>query len=167
MKIKQIIVAFLFAVVIVSCGEKPEETKADVNYIYDATYLDTFKMGNSELVLKVQQMHESIIKKDYKSAGSFLADNIEFYLEDGSTITGKENCMKFMEEAYSAVELEDYNVAVNLAVTGNNGDEWVLLWDNGSVKTSDGTSTAINWMESFKFENGKIIMMNQFSKPRN
>ena len=167
MKIKQIIVAFLFAAVIVSCGEKPEETKADVNYIYEATYLDTFKMGNSELVLKVQQMHESIIKKDYKSAGSFLADNIEFYLEDGSTITGKENCMKFMEEAYSAVELEDYNVAVNLAVTGNNGDEWVLLWDNGSVKTSDGTSTAFNWMESFQFENGKIITMNQFSKPRN
>jgi hypothetical protein len=141
MKIKQIIVAFLFAAVIVSCGEKPEETKADVNYIYEATYLDTFKMGNSELVLKVQQMHESIIKKDY--------------------------CMKFMVEGYSSVEIEDYNVAVNLAVTGDNGHEWVLLWDNGSVKTSDGTSTAFNWMESFQFENGKIITMNQFSKPRN
>ena len=60
-----------------------------------------------------------------------------------------------------------YNVAVNLAVTGDNGHEWVLLWDNGSVKTSDGTSTAFNWMESFQFENGKIITMNQFSKPRN
>ena len=56
---------------------------------------------------------------------------------------------------------------VNLAVTGDNGHEWVLLWDNGSVKTSDGTSTAFNWMESFQFENGKIITMNQFSKPRN
>ena len=73
--------------------------KPDVNYIYEATYLDTFKMGNSDLVLKVQQMHESIIKKDYESAGSYLADNVEFRLEDGSTIEGKENCMKFMVEA--------------------------------------------------------------------
>ena len=167
MKIKQIIVAFLFAAVIVSCGEKPEEIKADVNYIYEATYLDTFKMGNSELVLKVQQMHESIIKKDYESAGSFLADNVEFRLEDGSTIEGKENCMKFMVEGYSSVEIEDYNVAVNLAVTGNNGDEWVLLWDNGTVTSADGTSNSFNWMESFQFENGKIVMMNQYSKPRN
>ena len=75
--------------------------------------------------------------------------------------------MKFMVEAYSAVEIEDYNVAVNLAVTGNNGDEWVLLWDNGSVVTEDGASSSFNWMESFQFENGKIVMMNQFSKPRN
>jgi hypothetical protein len=56
---------------------------------------------------------------------------------------------------------------VNLAVTGDNGDEWVLLWDNGSVVTEDGASSSFNWMESFQFENGKIVMMNQFSKPRN
>ena len=98
---------------------------------------------------------------------AYLADNVEFRLEDGSTIEGKENCMKFMVESYSAVEIEDYNVAVNLAVTGDNGDEWVLLWDNGSVVTADGTSNSFNWMESFQFENGKIVMMNQFSKPRN
>ena len=167
MNLKQILVLFLFSTLFISCEKQPEEQKADINYIYEATYLDTFKMGNPDLVLKVQQMHESIIKKDYESAGSFLADNVEFRLEDGSTIEGKENCIKFMVEAYSAVEIEDYNVAVNLAVTGDNGDEWVLLWDNGSVVTEDGASSSFNWMESFQFENGKIIMMNQFSKPRN
>ena len=167
MNLKQILVLFLFFSVFISCEKKSEEVKPNVNYIYEATYLDTFKMGNSDLVLKVQQMHESIIKKDYESVGSFLADNVEFRLEDGSTIEGKENCMKFMVEGYSSVEIEDYNVAVNLAVTGNNGDEWVLLWDNGTVTSADGTSNSFNWMESFQFENGKIIMMNQFSKPRN
>ena len=149
MNLKQIVVLFLFSSVFISCEKKSEEVKPNVNYIYEATYLDTFKMGN------------------YESAGSFLADNVEFRLEDGSTIEGKENCMKFMVEAYSAVEIEDYNVAVNLAVTGDNGDEWVLLWDNGSVVTEDGASSSFNWMESFQFENGKIVMMNQFSKPRN
>jgi len=167
MNLKQILVLFLFSTLFISCEKQPEEKKADISYIYEATYLDTFKMGNPDLVLKVQQMHESIIKKDYESVGSFLADNVEFNIEDGSTITGKENCMKFMVEGYSSVEIEDYNVAVNLAVTGNNGDEWVLLWDNGTVTSADGTSNSFNWMESFQFENGKIVMMNQFSKPRN
>jgi hypothetical protein len=33
--------------------------------------------------------------------------------------------------------------------------------------SKDGASTGFNWMESFEFENGKIVFMNQFSKPRN
>ena len=103
MNLKQILVLFLFSSVFISCEKKSEEVKPNVNYIYEATYLDTFKMGNSDLVLKVQQMHESIIKKDYESVGSFLADNAEFRLEAGSTIEGKENCMKFMVEGYSSV----------------------------------------------------------------
>ena len=65
MNLKQILALFLFSFVFISCEKKSEEKKADTNYIYEATYLDTFKMCNSDLVLKVQQMHESIIKKDY------------------------------------------------------------------------------------------------------
>ena len=37
---------------------------------------------------------------------------------------------KHISDTYSGVNIKDYNVAVNLAVTGDNGDEWVLLWDN-------------------------------------
>jgi len=35
-----------------------------------------------------------------------------------------------VSSGYSSIEIEDYQVAVNLAVTEENGDEWVLLWDN-------------------------------------
>jgi len=70
MNLKQTLVLFLFSSVFISCEKKSEEVKPNVNYIYEATYLDNFKMGDSDLVLKVQQMHESIIKKDYESAGS-------------------------------------------------------------------------------------------------
>ena len=146
---------------------KPQEATKNVKYIYDATYLDDFKMGNPELVIKVQEMHQFIINKDYEKAGSYLSDNVVFALEDGSRLEGKEACMKFMIDGYSSIEIEDYQVGVNLAVTGNNGDEWVLLWDTANVVTKDGVSTGFNWMESFEFENGKIIFMNQFSKPRN
>ena len=162
----------LFTVILYfSCSQpqknKPQDATKEVQYIYDATYLDEFKIGNPELVLKVQEMHQSIINKDYENAGSYLSDSVVFALEDGSRLNGKEACMKFMIEGYSSIEIEDYKVGVNLAVTGNNGDEWVLLWDTANVVSKDGTSTGFNWMESFEFENGKIVFMNQFSKPRN
>ena len=65
------------------------------------------------------------------------------------------------------IDIKDYNVAVNFAVTGANGDEWVLLWDNGKTVTSDGKETSLNWMESFRFDGDKIAFINQFSKSRN
>lgn len=75
--------------------------------------------------------------------------------------------MKFILESYSSIEIEDYQVAVNLAVTEENGDEWVLLWDNVTIFTSDGKESAYNWMETFRFEGDKVAYMNQFSKPIN
>ena len=71
-----------------------------------------------------------------------------------------------MIDGYSSIEIENYQVAVNLAVTGMNGDQWVLLWDNANVVSNDGSTSSFNWMETFQFENDKIIFMNQFSKPR-
>ncbi len=165
MRIYTLLSIFLFF----SCNQsqkKAIEKEQSIDFIYEATYLDDFKMGNPELVLKVQEMHKYIIKKDYETASSYLADNVVFALEDGTRLEGKERCMQFMIEGYSSIEIENYQVAVNLAVTGINGDEWVLLWDNANVVSKDGSSSSFNWMETFQFENDKIIFMNQFSKPR-
>lgn len=165
MRIYTLLSIFLF----ISCNQsqkKAIEKEQSIDFIYEATYLDDFKMGNPELVLKVQEMHKYIIKKDYETASSYLADNVVFALEDGTRLEGKERCMQFMIEGYSSIEIENYQVAVNLAVTGINGDEWVLLWDNANVVSKDGSSSSFNWMETFQFENDKIIFMNQFSKPR-
>ena len=166
---KKIICLFATITFFLSCDQTQKKESQDeptkVDYIYKATYLDDFKIGDSNLVLKVQEMHQHIIEKNYEMVGEYLADNVVFGLEDGSLIEGKEACMKFMIEGYSSIEIEDYQVAVNLAVTGNNGDEWVLLWDNGKIVTQDGAEMAYNWMEAFQFENGKIITMNQYAKP--
>lgn len=162
--------ALLLSIVLfISCGQpqqKESVASKKVDYIYEATYLDDFKIGDPALVVKVQEMHQYLIKKDYEMAGNYLADNVVFSLEDGSILEGKEKCMQFMIEEYSSIEIQDYKIAVNLAVTGDNGHEWVLLWDNANIVSQDGVSSGFNWMEAFRLENGKIIRMNQFSKPR-
>ena len=154
-----------------SCSQfkknKPQEAIKNIKYIYEATYLDDFKIGNPELVVEVQEMHQSIINKDYKKVGSYLSDNVVFALEDGTTLEGKEACMKFMIEGYSSIEIVDYQIAVNLAVVDENGDEWVLLWDSANIVSKDGASKRFNWMKTFRFKDGKINYTNQFSKPSN
>ena len=137
------------------------------SYIYDATYLDSFEIGDKNKVVIVQSMVRDVIAKDYEKFADYLADDVVFNLADGSSLSGKESVIKHVKESYSQVEIEDYNVAVNLAVTGDNGDEWVLLWDNGKVVSDNGDVSSLNWMESFMFDGDKISFINQFSKSRN
>jgi K(+)-stimulated pyrophosphate-energized sodium pump len=144
-----------------------ETEEISTNYIYDATYLDTFEMGNDERVLIVQSMVRDLIAKDYAKVSEYLSEDVVFNVSDGSSIEGKEAALKHITETYSEVDIQDYNVAVNLAVTGDNGDEWVLLWDNGKVVAADGNVTSLNWMESFSFDGDKFSFINQYSKSRN
>ena len=137
------------------------------SYIYDATYLDNFEIGDKKKVVIVQSMVRDVIAKDYEKFADYLADDVVFNLADGSSLSGKESVIKHVKESHSQVEIEDYNVAVNLAVTGDNGDEWVLLWDNGKVVSDNGEVSSLNWMESFMFDGDKISFINQFSKSRN
>ena len=138
-----------------------------VDYIYESNYSDNFKIGNPYKIIKVQEMHQYIINKNYDMVGTYLTNNVIFSLEDGSGLEGKETCIKFILESYSSIEIEDYQVAINLAVTEGNGDELVLFWDNGKIVTSDGKESNYSWVETFRFEGDKIDYMNQFSKPRN
>ena len=102
-----------------------------------------------------------------KKVSEYLSENVVFNLSDGSSIEGKEAAIKHISDTYSTVDIQDYKVAVNLAVTGDNGDEWVLLWDNGKVVTAEGNISSLSWMESFRFDGDKISFINQFSKSRN
>jgi hypothetical protein len=42
-----------------------------------------------------------------------------------------------VSSGYSSIEIEDDQVAGNLAVKKENCDECVLLWDNDKIVTSD------------------------------
>jgi hypothetical protein len=165
------IILLLSIIIITSCVNTPKEKQetnvSPVSFIYEATYLDSFKIGDDSKVLLVQEMHQDIISKDYEKVAEYLHDEVVFNLEDGSALEGKETVLKFMKESYSSVEIKDYQVAVNFSVIGDNGDEWVLLWDNGIIETEDGQKSSFSWMEAFMFEGNKILTMNQFSKPRN
>ena len=144
--------------------EKPlVENKTD--YIYEATYLDQFKMGNPENVLLVQKMHELILSKQFDQVYGLFSDSVVFRNGDGSTTEGLAAVKEVMETVYSKLTFENYRVGVNLAVTGDNGDEWVLLWDGVDIISPEGKKTSEQYMEAFFIVDGKIALINQFAKP--
>ena len=144
--------------------EKPlVENKTD--YIYEATYLDQFKMGNPENVLLVQKMHELILSKQFDEVYGLFSDSVVFRNGDGSTTEGLAAVKEVMETVYSKLTFENYRVGVNLAVTGDNGDEWVLLWDGVDIISPEGKKTSEQYMEAFFIVDGKISLINQFAKP--
>ena len=143
--------------------KNPVENKTD--YIYEATYLDQFEMGNPENVLLVQKMHELILSKKFDEVYSLFSDSVVFRNADGSTTEGIAAVKEVMETVYSKLTFENYRVGVNLAVTGDNGDEWVLLWDGVDIISPEGKKTSEQYMEAFFIVDGKIALINQFAKP--
>ena len=123
-------------------------------------------MGNPENVLLVQKMHELILAKQFDEVYGLFSDSVVFRNADGSTTEGIAAVKEVMETDYSKETFENYRVGVNLVVTGNNGDEWVLLWDQVDVISLEGKKTSELYMEAFMIVEGKIVLMNQFAKPR-
>lgn len=122
-------------------------------------------MGNPENVLLVQKMHELILAKQFDEVYGLFSDSVVFRNADGSTTDGIAAVNEVMETDYSEVTFENYRVGVNLVVTGNNGDEWVLLWDQVDVISLEGKKTSELYMEAFMIVEGKIVLRNQFVKP--
>ena len=122
-------------------------------------------MGNPENVSLVQKMHELILAKQFDEVDSLFSDSVVFRNADGSTTEGIAAVKEVMETGYSKVTFENYRLGVNLAVTGDNGDEWVLLWDQVDVISPEGKKTSELYMEAFMIVGGNIVLMNQFAKP--
>ena len=96
--------------------------------------------------------------------GSFIVDTAVFYNEDGTTLKGKDALIDFMKKNYSTLNFKNYNVGVSLSVIGENGHEWVLMWDDADVETPDGKTQKYQWMDAYRLENGKVIAFNGFGK---
>jgi hypothetical protein len=167
---KKLFVFFFAATSLLAC--KTEEKKAataeqkpaTVEHIFKPTYTDNFKIGDQKNVLLAEQFHEAVFAKDYAKLGTFLVDTAVFYNEDGTTLKGKAALIDFMQKNYSKLNFKNYKVGVSIPVVGENGHEWVLMWDEADVETPDGKTQNYKWMDAYRFENGKVVAFNGFGK---
>ena len=166
---KKLLLCFLVSASLIACTNQETKTEtaelksATVEHIFKPTYTDNFKIGGEGNVLIAEKFHQAIFEKDFKTLASFIADTAKFWMEDGTTINGKDSMMKFVESNFSKINVKNYKQAVSIPVVGENGHEWVLIWDEADVE-ADGKTTRVLWQDGFRFSNGKIVVMNGFVK---
>lgn len=143
--------------------ENVEQKTASIEHIYKPTYADNFKIGDQNNVLLAEKFHQAMFAKDYKTLASFIADTAVFYIEDGSVIKGKDSLMKYVETNFSKLNFKNFKQAVSIPVVGDNGHEWVLIWDEADVE-ADGKTQKFQWQDGFRYDKGLIVAMNGFVK---
>lgn len=168
---KKIVLGLFVVASLVSCKNvetkdavTTEQAPTAIEHIYKPTYTDNFKIGDQKNVLVVEQLHQAMFAKDFKKIGEYLADTVVFNMEDGSTVNGKEASLAYMEKAFAQLNIKNYTVTGAVPLVGENGHQWVIMFDNAEIETPDGKSQKISWVDAFRFEEGKVVYMNGYGK---
>ena len=167
---KKLILGLLVASSLIACtdtakkSETAETQTTAIEHLYKPTYTDNIKVGNQKNVLIVEQFHEAVFAKDYAKVESFLADTAVFYNEDGTTIKGKTAMIDFMKKNYAPYTFKNYKVSVTFPVVGDNGHQWVIMYDEADLIAPDGKSQYFQWVDAYRFDGDKIVGFNGFGK---
>ena len=165
---KKLILSILASAALFACSEaKKEETATAVEHIYKPTYSDNWKIGDQKNVLIAEQIHKDLFAKDFAKVEAVLSDTAVFNNEDGSVLKGKVAVIDFMKKNFSAIKINNYKIIAIFPTVGENGHQWVDIWDQADVELPDGTIQKLVWMDAFRFENGKVVGFTGFVKPRN
>ncbi len=168
---KKVFLGLLVAASLTACtssekktAEMAEPQSDKVEHMYKPTYTDNFKIGDAKNVLLAEQFHKVLFEKDFKAAAEMISDTALFNNEDGSTIKGKADILAYMEKSFEGLTFKNYQIAAILPVVGENGHQWVDVWDEADLVTSDGKTQKVQWVDAFRFENGKIVHFIGFGK---
>lgn len=69
-----------------------------------------------------------------------------------------------MEKAFAQLNIKNYTVTGAVPLVGENGHQWVIMFDNAEIETPDGKSQKVSWVDAFRFEEGKVVYMNGYGK---
>ena len=162
---KKVVLSIVVAAALFACSEaKKEETSSSVEHIYKPTYTDNFKIGDPKNVLLAEQFHKYLFEKDFKKAGEALSDTALFHNEDGTSIKGKAAILDFMEKSFTPLSFKNYEIVAIIPTEGENGHQWVNVWDKADIVLPDGKIQKMVWVDSFRFQDGKIVMFEGFGK---
>ena len=151
-----------------STETKPTETvevaTTNVEHFYKPTYTDNFKIGDQKNVLLTEQFHKVLFEKDFKAAGDMMSDTATMNADDGSVLKGKAEIIGYMEKNFAGITFKNFQIIAIMPVVGENGHQWVNVWDEAVLEMADGKSQKYQWVDSFRFLDGKIVFFNGFGR---
>ena len=168
---KKVLLGLLVAASFAACTgtetkttETVEATAETVVHLYKPTYTDNFKIGDQKNVLLAEQFHKVLFEKDFKAAGDMMSDTATMNADDGSVLKGKAEIIGYMEKNFAGITFKDFQIVAIFPVVGENGHQWVDIWDEAELVFADGKSQKYQWMDAFRFEDGKIVHFVGFGK---
>lgn len=168
---KQIVLSLIVSVSLFACKNSAtkeatttDQSSVTIEHIYKPTYTDNFKIGDQKNVLLVEELHQAMFAKDFKKIGDYLSDTVTFNMEDGSLVKGKEASLAYMEKAFAQLNFKNYTVTGAVPLVGENGHQWVIMFDNAEIEMPDGKTQKVSWVDAFRFEGGKVVHMNGYGK---
>jgi predicted SnoaL-like aldol condensation-catalyzing enzyme len=144
--------------------ETVEATSEKVEHLYKPTYTDNFKIGDQKNVLLAEQFHKVLFEKDFKAAGDMMSDTATMNADDGSVVKGKDSIIAYMEKNFTGITFKNFQILAIIPVVGENGHQWVNVWDEAVLEMADGKSQKYQWVDSFRFLDGKIVFFNGFGR---
>jgi len=145
-------------------NETAEATSEKVEHLYKPTYTDNFKIGDQKNVLLAEQFHKVLFEKDFKAAGDMMSDTATMNADDGSVVKGKDSIIAYMEKNFTGITFKNFQILAIIPVVGENGHQWVNVWDEAVLEMADGKSQKYQWVDSFRFLDGKIVFFNGFGR---
>jgi hypothetical protein len=160
---KKLVVGVFVVASLIACTNTEKKTemasqKMDtIAHIYKPAYTDNFKIGDAKNVLLAEQFHKAVFEKDLKQIGEMIADTAVFYMEDGTVLKGKDTLVAYIGKNFLPLTFNNFKIDAIIPVVGENGHQWVDIWDEADITTPDGKSQKYNWMDAYRYENGKIV----------
>lgn len=171
---KKLIVTLAAAIAIFS-GCKQQEAKVassretPANLPMPLSYSGKSEFGSAENQITVMKWNKFMGERNVDSAFTLIADSLTVNLADGAVLnTSRDSAKKVvmgMMQTMKAIKLQ-YIAALPINVT-DKGDEWVLSWTDEAYDHNDGKKTHFIMHEDYLLKNGKIRLVNQYSRTVN
>ncbi|PWU03688.1 MAG: hypothetical protein C5B52_02990 [Bacteroidetes bacterium] len=150
-------------------SSKKEEPKAAANVVfpYTPSYSSNFEIGDPENSKKILQLWRYYEENKLSEGRSLFADTVTFRLGNGGMITGPADSLLAgaTKDRSMYTSVIDSVHAFTCIKEPSKNENWVIIWAEEFRTDKKGKKTSNDMQESWLLKDGKVVYVEQFTKP--
>ena len=133
---------------------------------YPVTYSSSFTMDDPKYAETVLTLWKSYDSGNIASTKDLIADSIELYLADGSSVKlSRDSAVAMVTKERSMDKSDKARVDAVMSVKSDKGEHWGLVWGAQEHVDNKGNSRTTNLQETWRFNAaGKADLLYQFAQ---
>ncbi|HTR28715.1 MAG TPA: hypothetical protein VMH27_05565 [Puia sp.] len=147
---------------------KPDSSMATqpIKSPYPVTYSSHFTMDDPKYAEAVLTLWKSYDSGNIASTKDIIADSIELYLSDGSSMKlSRDSAVAMVTKQRNTEKSPKARVDAVMSVKSDKGEHWGLVWGADNYVDSKGNNVTMNIQETWRFNAaGKADLLYQFAQ---